>query len=54
MYSFCDNFSKRMQDEVDDILIDSKRVTQKDILKDKDVKIKLSHKILAYLLKKYL
>jgi hypothetical protein len=43
-----------MQDEVNEITIDSKKVTQKDILQDKDIRIKWKHKLLAYLLKNYL
>jgi hypothetical protein len=43
-----------MQDEVDDIAIDSKKVDQKIISSDKDMRIKSKHKLLAYMLKKYL
>jgi hypothetical protein len=43
-----------MQNEVDDITADSKKFTQADISKDRDIRLKLRHKLLAYMLKNYL
>ena len=53
-YSYCDKFSKRMNDEITDILIDSKKVDIHEISKDKEMKIKTKHKLFSNILKNYL
>ena len=53
-YSYCDKFSKRMNDEISDIFVDSKKIDINIISKDKDIKIKSKHKLFSKLLKNYL
>jgi CDP-diacylglycerol--glycerol-3-phosphate 3-phosphatidyltransferase len=54
VYSFCKEFSKRLHQEAEECFYECKKVELKDINSDKDVKIKLRHKIMAKLFKKYL
>lgn len=54
LYSYCQNFRKKLHLEAEDNFSDSQKVKLEDIKRDKDVKIKLKHKLLAKYLRKYL
>jgi hypothetical protein len=54
IYSFCEKFSEKLHHEAEDNFSDCNKISYKDILKDKVVKLKFRHKLMAKYLKKYL
>ena len=50
----CENFSKKLHDENEDIFCDTYEVDEILIKKDKDTKIKLRHRVWAKILERFL
>jgi len=54
LYSFCEKFSEKLHNEAEDNFCDCTKISINDIKKDKDIKIKFRHKLIAKYLKNYL